>query len=428
MTKTVLQIKNAAKGWHKIEKGLRYFSKGDGTGRFEFRVTYACETVSLALGDFPDQVSLADARERAAEARSKARRGVDPRKADIDAKADAISAALTFGDVAETALPIFRQEWKCGGKRNGFETKLRTYILPKIGKLPLAEITPDTLVKMVGKMWHTKFPTADKCLLHVSKILKWAKAKGHDCDQFAAQGARRLLGKTTHVETPQAAFDWREMPEHYQSLGGSMQCIAEKFYLLLGVRAANVQYARWDEIDTERWVWTIPRAPTLKEQADHAKRADGSYLKLLGTTKNGQVHEVPLPRQAAELLGRAAQFYDGRDGFIFKNPAARKSGVVSSNNWSKKMRDANVSATAHGARATLKTWAEENGIEDSKVIEESLMHKVRSAQEGVYLRTQLTKRRRAMFQKWADLLSGVTPVSHYDTSAEIIDFSDVFAA
>lgn len=379
---TALQVKNLPKGQHTIDRGLRMTAHGDGTGKWLARYKWGGKDKSMTLGDYP-HVSLADAREALADVRAKVRRGIDPRGEIEAVKVAAKVSATTFKEVAELAVADFKPTWKCGGEKNGFIPKLRMYVYPAIGDKPLADITGKMLADMVRPMWHSKHPTADKCLKHVNKVLQWADAAQYECDMFAATRARTILGKTRHTSTPQKALHWTDVPNHYQSLTHlTMQGLAEAFYLLNAPRAGDVVTATWDQISKCGTLWIIP------------------------DTKNGREHVAPLSTQAQALLDKADAIYGDKTGYIFKNPAAWKTGHVSYNSWTQNYRRHNIEATSHGARGSFKTWASVNKVEENQIVEECLMHAVRPAQEAVYLRDPLTERRRFVMQAWADLLSG----------------------
>lgn len=379
---TALQVKNLPKGAHAVDRGLRIKSKGDGTGEWQARYKWTGKDAAMSLGHYP-AVTLADAREALAEIRAKVRRGIDPRKELKEVKVEAVRSAITFREVAEMALEDFKPEWKCGGEKNGFMPKLRLYIYPAIGDKPLSEINGKMLADMVRPLWHTKYPTADKCIKHVNKILGWADAAEYDCDPMAPRRARKLLGKSRHKSTPQKALHWTDVPGHYQSLTHlTMQGLAEAFYLLNATRAGDVVTATWDQISKCGTLWIIP------------------------DPKNGREHVAPLSTQAQALLEKADAIYGDKSGYIFKNPHAWKTAHVSYNSWTQNYRRHGIEATSHGARGSFKTWATVNKVEENQIVEECLMHAVRPAQEAVYLRDPLTERRRLVMQAWADLLAG----------------------
>jgi integrase len=58
--------------------------------------------------------------------------------------------------------------------------------------------------------------------------------------------------------------------------------------------------------------------------------------------------------------------------------------------------------TAHGFRATFKTWAEEVATFPHAVVEMTLGHQVGNRVERAYRRTDLLERRRALMDAWAN--------------------------
>jgi integrase len=64
--------------------------------------------------------------------------------------------------------------------------------------------------------------------------------------------------------------------------------------------------------------------------------------------------------------------------------------------------------TAHGFRATFRTWAEEVAIFPHAVVEEAMGHKVGSKVERAYRRTDVMELRRGLMNAWAQHCSPPT--------------------
>ena len=58
----------------------------------------------------------------------------------------------------------------------------------------------------------------------------------------------------------------------------------------------------------------------------------------------------------------------------------------------------------HGLRSTFRTWAGEQGIYDSGIIQFALAHKLNERIEGAYLPSELVEPRRKLMQYWANFL------------------------
>ena len=60
------------------------------------------------------------------------------------------------------------------------------------------------------------------------------------------------------------------------------------------------------------------------------------------------------------------------------------------------------SITAHGFRATFRTWAGEVTTTPREVVEAALAHTLRDKAEAAYVRTDLLERRRPLMNAWSE--------------------------
>jgi hypothetical protein len=94
----------------------------------------------LAFGPFP-LISLADARQKRDEAKRQLANGIDPaQQKRLDKIAKALSDAATFEAVAEEYLAKKQREGMAESTLKRLRSQLR-YVLPALGKRPIAEIT-----------------------------------------------------------------------------------------------------------------------------------------------------------------------------------------------------------------------------------------------------------------------------------------------
>ena len=104
----------------------------------------------------------------------------------------------------------------------------------------------------------------------------------------------------------------------------------------------------------------------------------------------------PLSDEALAVLERARALDDG-SGLVFPSPTGK--GELSSMTLTKVLRSTGLAerATVHGFRTAFRTWASERTDADHAVMELSLAHRVGSAVEQAYARSDLlAKRRRLM--------------------------------
>jgi len=114
--------------------------------------------------------------------------------------------------------------------------------------------------------------------------------------------------------------------------------------------------------------------------------------------KNGQQHEVPLSARAVELLSNLPRC--GEYLFIGRGDGPSHPRLLAST----LQRMGHAGLTAHGFRASFKTWAEETTQYPPHIIEMCLAHVVGGTVERAYRRTTLLDQRRRLMQDWAGWL------------------------
>ena len=159
-----------------------------------------------------------------------------------------------------------------------------------------------------------------------------------------------------------------------------MEAAAEAITLLAltATRPGEVRNATFDEFDLDAAVWTIPAA----------------------RYKTGTEFRVPLSERAIELRTEARNGTDG-DGLVFPSPVTGR--AVSENTYVKLLRDLDIPSSAHGLRATFRTWCSDVGV-PRDLAEMALGHVV-SGVEGAYARSDMLERRRTLMQQWNDYLA-----------------------
>ena len=109
----------------------------------------------MGLGGFP-LVSLKQAYQLAETARSQLGAGIDPIKERQRLKLETLQSANTFEHLAYKAFEARKSELKGDGKNGRWFTPLALHVLPKIGSVPVEELTPRDLRDCIGPPWHEK--------------------------------------------------------------------------------------------------------------------------------------------------------------------------------------------------------------------------------------------------------------------------------
>ena len=145
-------------------------------------------------------------------------------------------------------------------------------------------------------------------------------------------------------------------------------------------RATEFRAAKWDEIDLQNAIFTVPPA----------RRKDC----------NKEAFLVPLSTQTVDMLSSLNQsnelVFPGRKG---TKPITTTSILHNIKKWLPN----HYRVTVHGIRSTFSDWCADNG-KDFNTKEMSLMHAVGNAVTRAYQRTNLLEPRRVLMQEWADAL------------------------
>jgi integrase len=211
----------------------------------------------LTIDTYP-AVSLADARARAVLAKQAIERGEDPGTVAMDG--DAEPDVDTVGKVAADFMKRHRY------KKNGtalapryIEERERTFelhVLPAWKDRPLKSITKREIIELTDKLVDAGKPVAaNRMLAQVSAMFTWAVRRGlldvSPCSLMDKPGPEperdRVLDDT----------ELRRVWEAAQQCGNAFGAFV-KMALLTGQRRTNVARMRWQDIDLEQRIWTIP--------------------------------------------------------------------------------------------------------------------------------------------------------------------------
>ncbi len=213
------------------------------------------------------EVSLKQARETVTRWRSVLHEGRDPIKEREKQKREAMCNLHYLKDIALETFESRKAELKGDGKAGGWFLPLQLHVLPKLGCLPISEITQTDIRNTLAPIWHTKAKTAEKALMRLNLCFKHAAALGLDVDLQVTTKARALLGKQRHKVTNMSAMDWKEVPAFYQTLcqATTLTQLTLRLLILTGVRTNPFRHIREDQIEGN--IWIIP-AENMKGRRD----------------------------------------------------------------------------------------------------------------------------------------------------------------
>lgn len=394
---TAKQIKSAADGVLFDGEGLYLRVSNGGTHKsYVLRCTFAGKRIDVGLGS-AKLLSLADAREEARRLRREARLGNDPRRSKR-------RVALTFAQAVESYLKIRLKEFKSEVHREQWASTLRTYALcedengkhiegaPRgLGAIGVDVLAPEDVKRVLEPIWATKTETASRVRGRIEKVLSWAKAEKHRTGENPARwkdNLEHMLPKPSKLKRVKHhdALPWQDLPDFMAGLatreGMAARCL--EFLILTATRSGEAREARWQEIDLEAGVWTIPAA----------------------RMKMGIEHRVPLTPQALAVVHRVR----GADSdLVFPSMMEKKGRAkgaqepMSYNAFAALFKRMGITGiTAHGFRSTFRDWASDSARASDTVAEMCLAHNVHNAVEKAYARSDLFERRRELMGQWAD--------------------------
>ncbi len=371
--------------------GLR-LEPGSARGRGKWILRYVSPVTGKrrdrGLGVYPD-VSIADVRIRAEAARALIAAGSDPievNRAEEQA-AKAQREALTFENAARQYHEEQKAGWRNEKHRAQWINTLQDYVFPKIGSRKVGDLAPADFADALRVIWLTKPETASRVRQRCQSVMKWCWAHGMITGN-PVDVVDHLLpqqpGKRVRVQH-HPAMPWREIPAFFRDVlragkPNPSRTLLE-FVILTAARSGEARQMRWDEVDLNKAVWTVPAA----------------------RMKAKVVHRVPLCPRAVEILKSQRATYPEAE-LVFPAP---RGGVLSDMVLTKFLRDHNAAssekdrvATAHGFRSSFRDWASENGY-PRDLAERALAHTIANQAEPAYHRTDLLEQRNGMMASWA---------------------------
>jgi integrase len=352
-----------------------YLKIGKGR-RWVFIFQWRGKRREMGLGS-AGEVSLADARLAASEARSSVRRGVDP----IEKRDEQAVSVATFGSVADAYVKAKESGWRNAKHRQQWTNSLATHAT-RLRDLPVAEVTTDDVLAVLKPIWTTMPETASRVRGRIENVLDAAKAQRLRTGENPAAWRGNLVhllpkrGKLTRGH--QRALGYDGAPVFWAALQQRSGVAAQalQFTILTATRTSEALGATWNEVDLDAAVWTVP--------AERTKTADQL--------------RVPLSDAALEVLSAVRPL---GDTFIFPSP---RNLSLSTGAMSALLKRMKVDATVHGFRSTFRDWAGDRTAYSREVVEAALGHRVGSAVERAYRRGDALAKRASLMADWANYL------------------------
>lgn len=398
-------VKNALVGRHGDGDGLQLVVSASGRRKWILRYQLSGVRRDMGLGSYP-AVGLANARIAAGDARKLVMQGLDPVRA-RKATRKAQKPVPTFGEIARLVAEGAKQKTTNAKVRYQWDRHLSPVFCGAIWDRPVHEVTTTEVAALLRPIWRSKpevsrklYPAIRSVFDHARVVLRddhaismpenparWddLKAVGFQAPPKLSQGNYPSL---PYPQVPAFMADLRTQD--------SVAARALEFLILTNVRTNAARKATRSEFDLDQAIWTVPLA-NLK---DRKHRKEG--------------FRVPLSPRAVEIVAGLLSGHQSQHLFPSYDPrnplsdmamlaVIRRMNKGSESKWTDPK--SNRPITAHGFRASFRTWAEETTGFPHAIVEQAMGHRVGAEVERSYIRTDMLNKRSQLMNAWANFVA-----------------------
>jgi integrase len=321
-------------GRHGDGGGLYLSISKDGRRRWVFLFNNGGRLREMGLGS-PQEVSLGEAREKAAAARKLRSEGLDP----LNERRNSKPAVPTFGQLAERFVLDMEPQFRNAKHIAQWRMTLRRYAA-SLALKAVNTITTEDVLCVLRPIWLEKNETASRLRGRIERVLDAAKAQGYRSGENPARWRGHLdhlLPRRQRLQRGHhAAMPFSAVPEFVNQLQGRQAVAARalEFLILTAARTGEVLGANWQEISLDERLWTVP-AQRMKAASEH---------------------RVPLSDRAVAILKEMAHL-ESATGYVF--PSTGRSRPLSSMAMDMLLRRMKLDVTVHGFRSSFRDWCGE---------------------------------------------------------------------
>jgi integrase len=373
-----------------------------------------------AGGDEAAAFSLKAARAERDKVRAWLAQGLDPvQQRRLVRATNVVASGETFEEVARAWLKKQHREWSAVHFRKS-QRAFERDIFPKIGALPVVQITPALIANVIDKIQSrpgAPIETAHRILQHVRSVFQFARAQGK-CAANPAEPVTEILAKPRPARSHPAYLKWPELGtvlRHAERAHLTREArMAHRLCAFTAARIANVVQARWEEfdLDADAPVWTIAR--------ENMKAKSGRR----------PAHKIFLGPTIAEELREWKSLGSGK-GYLFPSPVKGKHSHIARETIEKDYRvtlGLRDKHSPHGWRSALSTLAREDGDFDRDVVELALDHIHDNEVVRAYDRGERLQRRIQLARWWDEQLTKAQRGEAEPASATVVPIRDKRAA
>ena len=361
------------RGGHGLTLRVKPTQRGGWSKTWSQRIRINGKPFQPGLGSYP-VVTLARAREKALDNARRVERGEDISKPQ--------TPVPTVHEAFDLVIANRSPKWT---GENTLSNWLRSKrVFDEIGSTPVSAVKSRQVQDIIGGILHQNQNKAYKARSHLSTVMKWAMVQEYRSTNPAPPDITNVFGR------PSPAVHHRTML--YKDLGEALAKVRDAeniwwanrlaliFLALTGVRSKNVRLATWAEIDIPNACWTLSSTRMKARKA----------------------HQVPLSRQALQVLAYAKLLGSGTD-LIFPPERAHH---IQSSNLAKLTTKLNITSSPHGFRQCITNWARGSRKRYAKgAVEMLIAHVPSKASREAYETDDFYDLRVPIMQDWADFIS-----------------------
>lgn len=361
---------------------LRVKPNGSKIWVFNYQAPFTKKRSNISLGMFPD-VSIAHARKERGICRELLARDVDPKHARAEREqAQADAHANTLRAIAERWFKIKSAELT-PGYASDIWNSLENHIFPKLGERPMHKIASRDVIEILEPLQDSgKSEMVKRLCQRLNMIMDYAVV-ADVLDENRLTRVGKAFKNPRKTNLPSIKPD--ELPELMAAIeSASVRDVTRALILWqlhTMVRPSEASGARWEEIDLESRIWTIP-VERMKRRREHV---------------------VPLSDATVEILGSVKSISGNREFVFPSDRSPRKPANSATVNMALRRMGFRGRLVSHGFRSLASTTLNEQGF-DPNLIESALAHQDKNMTRAAYNRSDYLERRREMMEWWSGRL------------------------
>ena len=283
--------------------------------------------------------------------------------------------SITFKECVYKVYALNKPTWKTELLGRQWINSFEHHVFPTIGHLSISQVSSADIMNVLTPLWNSKHDTAKKLKQRLRVIFKWSRAHGYFTGDNPVELAEMALPRVKSTKRHFNSLPYDQLPDFIYKLRNTsislINKLAIEFTILTACRTSEVLKAKWDEINLNNKVWTIPK----------------------DRMKTNREHLVPLSDRSILILKEVAK-YKSDINYIFPSEVNVNKPLSNNTMLFAIQKRMGLNVTVHGMRSSFKNWASETTHFPNEVSEMALAHSIHNKVEAAYRRGNLLEKRR----------------------------------